>query len=61
MVYAEDMRGSKRIQAWRDFLMQEVRDENVEEKPTQVTESADVLVCLDCRHVHAPAQPCVFH
>ena len=61
MVYAEDMRGSKRIQAWRDFLMQEVRDENVEEKPTQVTESAHVFVCLDCRHVHAPDQPCVFH
>lgn len=61
MVYAEDMRGSKRIQAWRDFLMQEVRDENVEDKAIQVTETEDVLVCLRCRHLHVIDQPCIFH
>ena len=61
MVYAEDMRGSKRIQAWRDFLMQEVRDENVEDKAIQVTETEDVLICLRCRHLHVIDQPCIFH
>ena len=63
VVYAEDMRGSKRIQALRDFLVQEVRDEvaqpGVPAGTQPLLEAAPV--CLRCRHVHPPDQHCVFH
>ncbi len=64
IVYAEDMRGSKRIQALRDFLAQEVRDEAAllpapADGPQQVP--PDRPVCLRCRHAHATDHDCVFH
>ncbi len=66
IVYAEDMRGSKRIQALRDFLMREVHDEinaaatTAGEAPAHAS-AEGARVCLRCRHVHAPEQACVFH
>lgn len=64
IVYAEDMRGSKRVQALRDFLVQEVRDEVAPQLapangPAELP--PDRPVCLRCRHVHAPELNCVFH
>ena len=61
LVYAADMRGSRRVQALRDFLMQEVRDEVGIPEP-EVTAPAEAhRVCFHCRHVHAPDSACVFH
>lgn len=64
IVYAEDMRGSKRIQALRDFLVKEVHAEaellpTPVETPVQV--APDAPVCLLCRYAHALDQTCVFH
>ncbi len=63
IVYAEDMRGSKRIQALRDFLVQEVRAEaGLRAEPGDSLEaSPDAPICLRCRHAHAPEEICVFH
>lgn len=61
LVYAADMRGSRRVQALRDFLMQEVRDEAGEAAPEPNEPPAAHPVCLHCRHAHAPDRPCVFH
>lgn len=64
IVYAEDMRGSKRIQALRDFLVQEVHDEVAllsAHAAGQTQAAPDAPVCLRCRHAHAHDQVCVFH
>lgn len=61
LVYAADMRSSRRVQALRDFLMQEVREEAVAASPEPAQPPAAQPVCLQCRHVHAPEAPCVFH
>lgn len=60
MVYAEDMRGSKRIQAWRDFLIQEVQLDKVTYQPTSA-QPENGMVCLKCRHVHILHESCIFH
>ncbi|MBL8325856.1 MAG: hypothetical protein JNJ89_12965 [Rubrivivax sp.] len=61
LVYAADMRGSRRVQALRDFLMQEVRDEAGETAPPPADAPAAHPVCLTCRHAHAAEAPCIFH
>lgn len=60
LVYAADMRSSRRVQALRDFLMQEVRDEAAA-TPQPAESPAARPVCLQCRHPHAPEEPCIFH
>lgn len=64
MVYAEDMRGSKRIQALRDFLVQEVHDaapKVAADADAQAEAAPDRPVCLRCRHAHAVDETCIFH
>ncbi len=61
LVYAADMRSSRRVQALRDFLMQEVRDESGEAVSHPTDPPAMHPVCRLCRHAHAPEGPCVFH
>lgn len=60
LVYAADMRSSRRVQALRDFLMQEVCDEATA-TPRPAESPAARPVCLQCRHPHAPEEPCIFH
>jgi DNA-binding transcriptional LysR family regulator len=63
LVYAADMRASRRVAALRDFLMQEVSAEgtSAEDAAGATAEGAAAPVCLQCRHVHAPGEPCVYH
>ena len=63
IVYAEDMRSSRRVQALRDFLMQEVREELVKESGETVAtaQPPHTPVCLKCRHSHEADEPCVYH
>lgn len=64
IVFAEDMRGSKRIEALRAFLMSEVNQEATELElaaRSQGNDSSKHPVCLKCRHAHAVEQDCVFH
>lgn len=65
IVFAEDMRGSKRIEALRSFLMNEVTQDvvDLEKGMTQVNyaEVVKAPVCLKCRHIHDPSEECFFH
>jgi len=61
LVYAADMRSSRRVHALRDFLMQEVRNEgcDIGRKPDDTAERHPI--CLLCRHEHAAEATCIFH
>lgn len=65
IVFAEDMRGSKRIEALRTFLMNEVDQDALVVSPTKAESSspqpARTPVCLRCRHAHAADEDCIFH
>ncbi len=64
IVFAEDMRGSKRIEALRAFLMNEVDREAAAIEHSAATAQGQVSthpVCLKCRHAHAVDERCVYH
>ena len=64
IVFAEDMRGSKRIEALRTFLMSEVDEEAAfldDKLENPLAQASKVPVCLRCRHAHKPEEDCVFH
>lgn len=53
LVYAEDMRGSRRIQALRDFLMHEVLEE-----ASSATAGSSLEACKMCHQTHGADEVC---